>query len=416
VSPRCLTLLSLVRVSLVHLWLVHLWLVAACDSGPDPSTTGGDATSVQVAAPVGGLDFIGSAVVDSASGELLLTANQSLYSVAFTPSTALPSTWIAPGSGAEIELALAPDGQLFWAADEGPSAALWTSRPALLVSASTTPVATFPGGGDVVGLVADMAAVYAAVAIPMPVTPAPPPEASPDSWQWPGTPAVDTPFAGSIVRIDRGTGAVDTLAAPDGIVLFPRFALHLLAADSTQVYWTDSTPNAGSAGAVMAAAKAGWTTQTPARLAALPSVSGLATGFVGLAANDEYVAWAAAPEPLPGTRGCWVWSSHHGANPVEIFDSDLAQTSFMCHGLAIDDEYAYFAMVELYISPGGAAPSSVLVGTGIGRVPLAGGPIQSVPLSSDRWYGARRVLVDSAYVYAIDPSYVVRFPKTAFGP
>jgi hypothetical protein len=388
-------------------------VLAACDSGPDPATTGGEAASVPVAAPRGGLDFIGSAVVDPTAGELLVTADQSLYSVRFSPGIALPSTWIAPGDS-EIELALASDGQLFWAASEGAAAALWTSRVDSLVSATRAPLATFPAGGDVVGLVADAQAVYAAVAIPKPVTPAAMPEASPDSWQWPATPAVDTPFAGSIVRIDRGSGQAAVLSATEGVVFLPRFALHLLVQNTAQVYWADSAPSAGAAGGVMSAAKTGWATQTPARLADLPATGGLLTGFVGLAASDEYVAWAAAPQPLLGAQGCWVWASRRGAAPVEIFDSTLAQTSFMCHGLAIDDQYAYFAMVKVYL-PSGSVPTAVLVGTGVGRVPLAGGPLETAPLASDRWYGARRVVVDSAYVYAIDPSYVVRFPKTAFG-
>jgi hypothetical protein len=388
-------------------------LLAACDTGPDPATTGGETTSVAVTAPLGGLDYVGSAVVAPPGGALLLTANQSLYTVGFAPALALPSTWNPPGAGSEIELALAPDGQLFWAASEGATAALWASAADSLVSAPSAPWATFPSGGDVVGLVADALAVYAAVALPKPTTASAPPEASPDSWQWPETPAVDTPFAGTLVRIDRATGQAATLSAP-GIVTWPRFALHLLAASTTQVYWADSASSAGAGGGVLSVAKAGWATQTPARLADLPAVNGVTTGFVGLAASDQYVAWAASPEPLPGAEGCWVWASRPGGAPVEIFNSSLAQTSFMCHGLAIDEKYAYFAMVSVYL-PTGSVPDAVLVGSGIGRVPLAGGPLETAPLASDRWYGARRVLVDSAYVYAIDPSYVVRFPKTVFG-
>jgi hypothetical protein len=38
-----------------------------------------------------------------------------------------------------------------------------------------------------------------------------------------------------------------------------------------------------------------------------------------------------------------------------------------------------------------------------------------VPLASSRWYGARRVLVDAQYVYAVDPSFVVRMDKNGFG-
>ena len=73
-------------------------------------------------------------------------------------------------------------------------------------------------------------------------------------------------------------------------------------------------------------------------------------------------------------------------------------------------------MVQVYVPPAGV-DSSVLLGNGIARVPLVGGgPLQTAPLQADRWYGPRRVLVDDTYVYAIDPNYVLRFPKTAFGP
>jgi hypothetical protein len=62
--------------------------------------------------------------------------------------------------------------------------------------------------------------------------------------------------------------------------------------------------------------------------------------------------------------------------------------------------------------PGGP---TYMMGTGLGRVPLAGGPLQTVPLASSRWYGARRVLVDAQSVYAVDPNFVVRVDKSAFG-
>jgi hypothetical protein len=110
-----------------------------------------------------------------------------------------------------------------------------------------------------------------------------------------------------------------------------------------------------------------------------------------------------------------VWAAPAGGAPSPIFDSNLAGTSFLCNGLAIDDQYAYFAIVQVYVPPAGAS-SAELLGTGIARVPLAGGPLEMVPLQSDRWYGARRLIVDDSYVYAIDPSYVLRLRKAAFGP
>jgi hypothetical protein len=270
----------------------------------------------------------------------------------------------------------------------------------------------------VVGLVADGTAVYAAVTAPEPPDggPPPPPQApSPDSWLWPGTYTVDTPLAGTLYRIVPGpTPSVQALAPTGGVTFLPGFMQHVLAQDTTQVYWVDSTHVGTNLGRVMTASKTAWATDPGRAVGVLQPEPGLPTGFVGLAASDSYVVWAAAPEPSPGAFGCWVWSSQKGtAAPVEIFDSDLAQTKFACNGLAIDDTYAYFTTVEVYIPPGG---DPVLRGTGVGRVPLAGGPLLTVALESDRWYGARRLLVDAEYLYALDPNYVLRFPKTVFGP
>ncbi len=273
------------------------------------------------------------------------------------------------------------------------------------------------GGGDVVGLVADSTAVYAAVTSLEPMdggAPIPPQGPSPDSWQWPAGAVVDTPWVGSLYRIVPGNPpTVGQLDVTGGITFLPGFMVHVLAQSTANVYWVDSTHAGPDIGRVMVASKAAGAGDTGKSVGVLQPKAGLPTGFVGLAANDSYVAWTVAPEPSPGAAGCWVWSSLNGASPVEIFDSDLAQTSFDCNGLAVDDTYAYFATVQVYVPPGGL---SVLLGTGVARVPLAGGPLQTVALQSDRWYGARRLLVDETYVYAIDPSYVMRFPKTVFGP
>jgi len=396
-----------------RLLLLLLLLPAACKSGPDPATTGGDVSSLLIA-PSGG--YVGSAVVDT-QGRVYLAANEGLGVVEFAPDVTLPSTWIAPAAQPEIELALS--GQtLWWAANSGTSSALWSSSEGAFLSPPGTSV-TFPGNGygDVVGLVADSTAVYAAVTAPEPTDggpPAPPQGPSPDSWAWPGSAPVDTAWAGSLYRIvPATTPSIQPLAAAGGITFLPGVMQHVLAQSTTQVYWVDSTPAGTDIGRVMTATKASWATDPGHAVGGLQAQAGVSAGFVGLAASDTYVAWAAAPQPSPGASGCWVWSSLDGKPPVEIFDSDLAQTTFACNGLAIDSVYAYFTMVQVYVQPDG---TQVLRGTGVARVPLAGGPLQTVALESDRWYGARRLLVDDEYIYALDPSYVMRFPKTVFGP
>ncbi|HEY3817815.1 MAG TPA: hypothetical protein VGL81_11615 [Polyangiaceae bacterium] len=389
--------------------------LAACAKGPDPSTTGGDTAGVLVTGLSG---YVGSAVVDT-QGQVYVTAAESLDVVRFPPAQPLASNWGAPPSQPAIELAIA-GGTLWWAANDGSNSSLWSSTEASFVSPPPAAIA-FPGiiGSDVIGLVADGTAVYAAVSTPKPLPPGTFPPVtgpSPDSWQWPGSPAVDTPFDGSIYRIVPGAPAtVQALAPTGGITFFPGFMQHVLAESTTEVYWVDSAPVGSQIGRVMVASKADWATDLGHSLGGIAPVDGLATGFVGLAASDTYTAWAVAPEPNPGSTGCWVWASEKDGAPREIFDSDLAPTSFSCNGLAIDDTYAYFAMVEVYVPPAGV-DGDVLLGTGIARVPLAGGPLETAPLTADRWYGPRRVLVDDTYVYAIDPNYVLRFPKTAFAP
>jgi hypothetical protein len=390
-------------------------VLAACGSGPDPSTTGGDTSGVLV---TGVSSYVGSAVVDT-QGQVLLTADEALDVVRFPPAVPLGSNWGAPANQPNIELALSGS-TVWWASNDGNNSTLWSSPEASIATPTTTGIG-FPGlvGSDVIGLVADATGVYAAVSAPE--TPPPgtlPPilGPSPDSWQWPGSPAVDTPFSGSIYRIVPGaTPTVTPLAPTGGITFFPGFMQHVLAQSSTEVYWVDSTPVAPDLARVMAASKADWATDPGHAVGAIKPVSGLPTGFVGLAANDDYVAWVVAPEPNPGTAGCWVWSSKKDGAPVEIFDSDLVATPFSCNGLAIDDTYAYIAMVQVYVPPAGV-DSDVLLGTGIARVPLVGGPLETASLQTDRWYGPRRVLVDDTYAYAIDPYYVVRFPKTDFAP
>jgi hypothetical protein len=392
-------------------------VLAACGSGPDPSTTGGDTAGVLVTGLSG---YVGSAVV-YANGQLYVTADESLDLVLFPPALPTSSNWGAPPNQPEIELAIAGN-TLWWAANSGTTSSLWSSSEASFLS---PPAATveFPGGAatsDVIGLVADSTAVYAAVSRPEAPPPgmvAPTPGPSPDSWQWPGSPAVDTAFAGTLYRIVPGSPSPPQPLAPTGgITFFPGFMQHVLAASSTEVYWVDSAHTASDIGRVMAASKTSWATDPGKRIGGIQAVEGVPTGFVGLAATDSYVAWSVAPEPNPGATGCWVWASQKDGAPTEIFDSDSAGTSFSCNGLAIDGTYAYFAMVQVYVPPAGA-DSSVLLGTGIARVPLAGGGLlQTAPLQTDRWYGPRRVLVDDTYVYAIDPNYVLRFPKTDFGP
>jgi len=398
VKPSSLTPLALLAACVAG---------AACKSGPDPSQTGGEVDSVQVAQLSNGLDFVGSAVVDT--GVVFVAANESLSSVRFSPDVVLPSLWPSLGTAAELELAAGAGGTLWWASNDGVTSALWKLPETSFVDGQIATRTPFPGGGasDVVGLVADATSVWAAVATPE--TPNAGGEIWPDSWQWPGAEQVYTPYKGDIYQITAGQPPV-ALAVAQPINFFPGLMVHVLAQSTTSIYWVDSTHTGTDLARVMSATKTPSATPPGQRVAGVPAMdNGLAVGIVGLAASDKLVAWAAAPFPSPGTDGCWIWVTTPTGAPLEIYNSDAEPTPFTCSGLAIDDQYAYFAMVSTT-----NLQSPVLVGTGIGRVPLAGGLLQTAPLQSDRWYGPRRVLVDATYVYALDPSYVLRFPKDLF--
>jgi hypothetical protein len=390
-------------------------LSAACGTGGDPSAGGNDVASVLVASNG---SYVGSAVVD-AQGTLYLTTAGTIEAVTFQPSTVVQSAWTAPAPSGlpQIELALLGN-QLYWGADDGKDYVLYTLATGALVN-DPAPLAKFPGTGDVVGLVGDGKDLYAAIATPTQasegiVIPAP------DSWQWPGSPVVTTPYSGDLYRIPLPPSApVAKLPGPvGGTTFFPGYLQHVLAQSATEVFWADSAPVGQEAGRVMAASKATWTTDLGHRIGGIQNVGDIPVGFVGLAATDTTVAWAAAGPPYFGSRGCWVWVAPASGvgNSTLIFDSTQATTPFLCNGVALDDQFVYVAMVEVYVPPAGPG-SSVLLGKGIVRVPISGqGQAQVVPLQSDRWYGARRLLVDQGYVYAIDPSYVMRIPKSAFGP
>ncbi|HEY8091269.1 MAG TPA: hypothetical protein VIF09_25575 [Polyangiaceae bacterium] len=382
-----------------------LVLLAACGSGPDPSKTGGQVASVLVASVASG-GFVGSVALD-AQNNLYTTASDSVAVLRFDQNVAAHSPWNSPLTPVEVELATSGS-SVFWAASGGATAALYTVPVGGFVG--TTPAKTaFGAGGDVVGLVADATAAYAALA------PAPP-GPSPDSWQWPGSTNGNAPATGRIFRIVSGSaGTVQELTSATGISFYPAMMEHVLAQNSVDLFWADSTPVGPEQGRILATTKATWSSAPPRRVGGATLVPDVSVGFVGLAANDTDVAWTVAPAPTPGATGCWVWTSKVTGTPKNLVDAGTGTTPFLCNGLAIDATYAYFAIVTVEIPPDGP-DSAYLRGRALARVPLAGGALQTLTLGSDRWYGARRVLVDDTYVYAVDPSYVLRFPKTAFGP
>lgn len=186
---------------------------------------------------------------------------------------------------------------------------------------------------------------------------------------------------------------------------------HTLVDAGSSLCWLD--------GSHVSCAAKGWATgpvPTPSMLDANTQVPA-GWSLVAIAAHGSTVAWAAAPDPNVNTTGCVIWTSENGGAATKVYDG--SQASFFCRGLAVDDAYVYVTMnvtAWQYTNTGGTTGFEYIIGSGIARMPLAGGAMQTIPLQLPRWYGPRRVFVDDQYAYAVDPSYVLRVPKSAFGP
>jgi hypothetical protein len=314
------------------------------------------------------------------------------------------------------------DGSVWWtgAANGGCDGAgqtigLWTSSDAsFLASAAASPVAqscvatgttTSSGGGvGVFGIAVDTRWVILAVgSVPQEISAN---VGSPDEPQWPGpTPLLTPGSSASLLRFDRQNPSTP-MASLGGVTrVADAVTFHLLAQNTAEVYWLDASGTGDDR--VMRATKEPWTSG---------QVLGTAQAgtLTGLAADDDYAVWTVSGPPTEGATGCTVFASRADGAPVRIYDGHAA--SFLCWGAAVDSTYAYFTTTQVDQFQDNSTSSQVsMEGVGIGRVPLAGGPPQFVSLASPRWYGPRRLKVDSGYVYAIDPSFVARIDKSAFG-
>jgi hypothetical protein len=407
----------------LRLALLSLGLGSAeCGAGPDPSR-GGAVVGVQVD-PSNSNGESGYTQGIALGANTLYTAfSGNLARVRFDGSGSSVGLFNANASVLELAVA-ATDGSVWWAGGNGTNAecamgtavmALWTSSDAqfLTTRSGAAPTATLcpsnngtmPSGSQTTyGLVADDAWVVVAIASASMMTSGP--SNLPDQQGWPGSQFTPSPSGNAtLLRFDRQNPSAPMRPLPGVSSLATALTAHVLAQSTAEVYWLD----ASSAGtdSVMRATKSDWSTGQI--VANAPSNT-----LTGIAASDAYVAWATSAQPMPGATGCAVFASHADGPPAKIYDG--SEAPFLCWGLAVDDTYAYFATTAVVAAsgndPGGPA---YMMGTGLGRVPLAGGPLRTVPLASSRWYGARRVLVDAQYVYAVDPSFVVRMDKNGFG-
>jgi hypothetical protein len=403
----------------------------SCGSGPDPSQ-GGAVVAVQVDASYengnggSGSNSYTQAFVLGAGADYAAFAG-TLVRLEFDGSGATQGAYFS--NAATLDLAVASnDGSVWWAGQgtnmggctldggTGQAFGLWTSSDAafLGISATAAPAAQFcptsttsamtQGNAGVFGLAVDARWAFVAVAFTAQVSG---PGNVPDQQGWPGASPQLTPGPGaSLLRFDRQNLTASPVPLGGVTQLANEVTSHVLSQNTLEVYWLDASGTGGDR--VMRAAKDPWTTGQVLGTAK-------ANTLTGLAADDQVVVWTSSGPPLLGANGCTVFASQADGPPVKIYDGQDAP--FLCWGAAVDDKYAYFATAQVtQQTQGGGNPPTYMEGTGIGRVPLAGGAVQTVPLSSPRWYGPRRVKVDSQYVYAIDPSFVARVDKSAFGP
>jgi hypothetical protein len=143
------------------------------------------------------------------------------------------------------------------------------------------------------------------------------------------------------------------------------------------------------------------------------SIVGGAAVVVGIAADDQHVAWALTND-LQSTAnppGCWIFTHTLSPQSTQLV---FSSTNLSCVDVAVDATYVYFTIVELYKAPDQQEPS--LRGRGLGRYSVSGGGmLESIALGLDGdTSGARRVALDSDSVYAVDPLVIGKIAKTAF--
>lgn len=141
---------------------------------------------------------------------------------------------------------------------------------------------------------------------------------------------------------------------------------------------------------------------------------------VGLAANDEVLAWATAPSyaklPVPDPQ-CKLFLLDL-QNPAEVREPHFASSDFSCQDLAVDDTHAYFMIIKVEPDDHSDNNPSDMRGIGIGRVSLTSPPVlESITIGdgSSRFSGPRRIYLngDDPYLYLVEPFAIARVSKTA---
>lgn len=408
-------------------WLAALlpaacvWLGGACGAGPDLSTTG---TGGVIGVPI----------------DLATNTDVAIASVAVSKGVVYGTRGVG-GNGSQTPqvfridfdppgLVVLPVGAAFAQSGDAPEIGVTTDAFAWIACSGGSPEckyqigtgaatdagspSTFSRSGDAMSeapmaLVVDDAALYVALVSSSQTGPG----GSPDESYWPGTSAGGLgPASGDMIRVARADGAVQSagMSQSTGPGFAFQYARHLIAQDARYVYTvTNESQAAGPVPVdVVRIEKSSWTAG-PSKVAAI--VNDPSMGVVGLAARGSTVAWTAARTPSGGASGCEIGAVQtDGDGGVAAPRTLLQSGSYDCWGLALDDTHAYFTVVHAASDPENGGGTFV-VGTRIGRVPLAGGSPEFVDVGASKYYGPRRVLVDDTYVYGIDPRVVLRFRK-----
>ncbi len=223
---------------------------------------------------------------------------------------------------------------------------------------------------------------------------------------------------GTLYRMNLDDGGVAQQSAPFDFTI----THHLMVSSGSSIYGI-GTSTVWVAPVDLSAAPTAVGQIPPAQTGTACTSGACISSGVGIDAANGVVAWSVLQGSSicnngPCTFGspiCSVWKN--GASPSQ--STRIYQAAGACLGLAIDATHAYFALVETRPSSCTNCNSYDLYTTGIARIALDGPDTQQptvLKLDSTRFYGPRRFFADDTYVYGIDPAYVLRIPKSAFGP
>jgi hypothetical protein len=206
-----------------------------------------------------------------------------------------------------------------------------------------------------------------------------------------------------------GSGSGDgAFVVPAGTTIDCQGANRCYAASGGSLFWFNTKQ-------IMTVATSGGSVATFSTLAPGSNLS----SPVGIAASPTKIAWAASINYLTPTsmppQGCQITVADP-ATPSSA-TAILTTSRFSCMDVAIDDTYAYFAIVSVTQNGdtnGGGNPPLVVHGDGVGRVPLAGGQLESLALGFVATKGGpRRIYLDATSLYAVDPQVIGKIAKTA---